>query len=297
MNSIDISVVVAVKNEEIHVESALRSILSQEDVNHEIIVIDDGSTDKTYSILIKLAENYPKLKVFNNKKIGKCSAFNFGVDKARGRFVCIFAGDDIMPEKSLSLRYSMVKDVPDDRPCVGLCKLTTMSAVKKLNGHLIPRAPNRGALSGVSPLMNKLAVGRIFPVPEILPNEDTWMELAISYLPNLEVIHSNIIGCHWRLHSGNSINMLVNFSEYNKKITARLNAYALFYESHNFELNDIKRSELIGKINCERARCSGSVMGVLRSNVKAIDKLRALSITNVFFYNLRRRFYGLFSGW
>lgn len=298
MDIIDVSVVIAVKNEHLHVLEAINSTLSQGDLEHEIIVVDDGSTDDTLSILSKLAEIHrTKLKVFTNPGAGKCSAFNFGITKASGRFVCIFAGDDIMPCDSLFLRYGIVKDIPEHIPCVGLCKLTTMSTVKKLDGHLIPRASGKGALSGVSPLMNRAALAKIFPVPEALPNEDTWMELAILYLPDLKVMHSDIIGCKWRLHSGNSINMLVNFEEYNKKITARLKAYSLFYNEHKTSLTQPASTELIARIECENARTKGDILGILRSNVSLIDKLRAVSITNSFFYDLRRYFYGLFSGW
>jgi glycosyltransferase involved in cell wall biosynthesis len=297
MNNISVSVVVAVKNEEIHVEAAIKSIAEQMGIEHEVVAVDDGSTDNTLRILFALAEKYPKLKVFINPNSGKCSAFNFGITKACGDFVCIFAGDDLMPIDSLRLRYSVIQHLPADKPYVGLCKLTTMSTTKKLNGHLIPRAKGRGALSGVSPLMNRSALERIFPVPEVLPNEDTWMELAISYLNELNVIHSDIIGCNWRLHNGNSINMLVSFSDYNKKISVRLSAYPLFYESHKNQLSETGRSELIAKINCEQSRSRGDVLGVLRSNIGLVDKLRALSITNSVFYNIRRSFYGLFSGW
>ena len=297
MSGIDVSVVIAVKNEETHVESAVTSVLGQSGLEHEVIVVDDGSTDATLSILTRLAAAHPKLRLMRNPKAGKCSAFNFGVSHVRGRFVCIFAGDDLMPGGSLAARFDKVKDYPVDTPVVGLCKIVTMSEIKRFDGHLVPKRPGQGGLTGVSPLMNRLAHERIFPVPEVLPNEDTWMENAVLHFPGWTLVHSDIVGCAWRVHQGNSINMMAGFEEYNRKITVRFQAYGMFLERHGHELSAESRALLSAKAQCEAARVRADVLGVLRSPAGWVDRLRALSITNSFFYGVRQRLYGLLSGW
>lgn len=297
MSAMDVSVVIAVKNEEVYVESAVTSVLNQAGLAHEVVVVDDGSTDKTLDILTRLAAAQPKLRLVRNPKAGKCSAFNHGVSLARGRFVCIFAGDDLMPEGSLAARFAMVKDTPTDLPVVGLCKIITLSDIKRFDGHLVPKRPGQSGLTGVSPLMNRLVYERIFPVPETLPNEDTWMENAVVHFPGWTVLHSDIVGCAWRVHPGNSINMMAGFDEYNRKITVRFRAYAMFLERHGSELSAESRALLSAKAQCEAARVRGDVVGVLRSPAGLVDRLRALSITNAFFYGVRQRLYGLLSGW
>ncbi len=152
-------------------------------------------------------------------------------------------------------------------------------------------------MSGVSPLMNRLALSRMFPVPEELPNEDTWMELAISHFRGWRVVHSDIIGCKWRVHEGNSINMMLPFAEYHKRITVRLRALPLFYERFGTELSDESQATLRGKIACEQARLRGSMMGIIASPVSLVEKLRRLSQANGFLYGLRQRLFGLLSGW
>jgi glycosyltransferase involved in cell wall biosynthesis len=297
MLQLDVSVVIAVKNERFYVQSAIESVLNQEGVEHEIIVVDDGSTDETFPIIYSLTCKHPRLQVLRNPKSGKCSAFNFGVSIASGRFVCIFAGDDIMPAKSLYRRWSAVKDMPDHVPIVGLCKILTMSEFKRFDGHLIPRAKGRGAISGVSPMMNQAALKKIFPVPEILPNEDTWMEIAILHLPEFKIVHTDTIGCLWRVHAGNSINMRVGFADYNKRITPRMRAFNLFFEKYGSELGRKSKRQLQNKINLENWRLSGNIARIILSPVGLVEKLRALSITNKFMYEIRRQLYGIFSGW
>lgn len=295
--SLAVSVVIAAKNEQAHIEEALRSVLNQKGVEFELIFVDDNSDDSTYTIACRLGTEFDRLKIHRNPKNGKCSAFNYGVAMASGQFVCIFAGDDVMPEGSLRNRWESVRHLNPEVPGVGLCKLITMSEDARFNGHIIPRAADRGALSGVSPLMNQLALHKIFPVPESLPNEDTWMELAILYMNGWKIVHSSIIGCNWRVHGGNSINMMMPFQDYNKKISIRMQALHLFHTKHKNELSPAGEEELRGKIACERSRAAGDIFGVLKSPVPLIERLRALSITNAFMYSLRRRFFGLLSGW
>ena len=293
----DVSIVMAVKNEEIYVESAVSSILAQTGLQIELVVVDDGSDDKTYEILDRLATRNSRMHLLRNPKSGKCSAFNLGVSLACGKFVCIFAGDDLMPQGSLAERYAVVKDLPFNIPTVGLCKLVTLSTIKRFDGHLVPRSPGLGALSGVSPLMNPLALAKMFPVPESLPNEDTWMELSVTHFTDWVIVHSDIVGCAWRVHEGNSINMLSGFDEYNRKITARIRAIPMFYERFGPELSEDARERLRHRIDCEASRQRGSLLGIMTSRVPLIEKLRSLSIANRTLYFARQKLYGLLSGW
>lgn len=294
---VDVSVVIAARNEEKYIEEAVKSILDQSDVDFELIVVDDRSTDSTYAKLADMASGDPRMTIYQNPRSGKCSAFNYGVSKAKGRYVCIFAGDDIMPPGSLAERWRAVAKYSADEAVVGLCKLKTMSEDKRFDGQVVPKGEGQGGFTGVSYLMSRPVLEKIFPVPEELPNEDTWMEVAVRYMPGWKVVHSGVIGCLWRVHSGNSINMQVSFEEYNRKFTPRMGAFQLFYERHAEELDARGRKYLLDRINCENARRSGSVFKVLTCSAPLVERLRALSATNVFFYELRRRLFKLFSGW
>ncbi|AVG42327.1 glycosyltransferase family 2 protein [Achromobacter insolitus] len=291
-----VSVVIAVKNEEKHVAEAVGSVLAQQGVNFECVVVNDGSTDRTGEILAELAARHPALTVVVNPKKGKCSAFNYGVELARGKYVCIFAGDDIMAQGSLAARYQAVESAQPNPYMVGLCKLKTMSENPKFDGHVVPKGKDRGGFTGVSYLMTRPVIGKIFPVPETLPNEDTWMELAVVNFPGWSLVHSGVIGCLWRVHDGNSINMQMPFAEYNKKYTQRMTAISLFYERHKADLLPEVQEALRHRIRCEAARASGSVWGVLMNGAPLVERLRALASTNAFFYNLRRKLFGLLSG-
>jgi glycosyltransferase involved in cell wall biosynthesis len=294
-SEISVTVVMAARNESVYVKSAVSSILNQQGVLFELIFVDDNSTDNTLEQVTALAEADNRLRVFVNPHPGKAQAFSYGVSLAQGQFVCLFAGDDIMPEGSLAARYDIVKAFADE--CVvGLSKLKTISDDPHFDGMVTPKAKGKGGFTGVSYMFSKKALNVVFPIPFELPNEDTWIEACLLYLPNIKLVHSDIISCHWRVHSGNSINMQGSFSEYNSKLTPRLKAFQILYDRDKDLLPLKNKRRLKGRVDCESARVRGSIVGVLLSNTGIVEKLRAISAINSFFYNLRKRMFKIFSG-
>lgn len=292
----EVSVVMAVKNEAQYVRQAVESVISQCDVSPELIIIDDGSTDETFEISSEIAAGNPAVRVFKNPGKGKVSAFNYGVEMATGAWVCLFAGDDIMPPGALAGRVAAVENIESNGPILGLCRLVTMSEDPKTNGVYVPKSPSKGAYSGACYLFSAQALELMWPIPMDLPNEDTWLEVAAMHL-DLHIVHSGVVGLKWRLHSGNSINYMLPFHEFNRRLTPRMSAAERFLDLRGSFLSREKRSALEARVACEDARRRGNILGILTSGVGMRDKLRALSQANALLYGLRARFYGLLSGW
>lgn len=291
-----VSVVIAARNEALFGEDAVKSILGQDGVDLELIFIDDNSTDDTLAIVKRIAADDRRMHVRANPKKGKCSAFNLGISLAKGKWVCIFSGDDIMPPGSLAARVAAVEAGPADRPVAGLCRIMTMSEDKRRDGQIVPRDPGRGSLSGSSYMMNRAALYRMWPVPEGLPNEDTWLEMAALYL-DVELVHSSVVGCNWRIHSGNSVDRSGTFAEFNAKITPRNAALSMFLDQRGSELSDESRQLLRARIKCEEARKRGDLIGIMTSGASTVTRLRAVSMMNPIMFAIRKRAYKLFSGW
>lgn len=291
----DVSVVIAAKNEGVHVEEAVQSVISQLGLSFELIFVDDGSTDDTHAKVEALLAGTVH-RLVRNPSSGKVSAFNFGVSLAQGDWVCIFAGDDIMPAGSLAERWQAVKDVPSEKPVVGLCRLICISEDKRYDGTIVPKDPTKGGFTGVSYLMDRRAKAMLFPVPVVLPNEDTWLETGVLHF-DFELVHSGVIGCKWRVHAGNSINMMVGFADFNNKLTPRMAAYSMFLNAHGPELSSESRAALAAKVTLEDARKAGNLVGIVGSGARLKDKLRAAALSGPFLYEVRRGLYRLMSGW
>jgi glycosyltransferase involved in cell wall biosynthesis len=88
-----ISVLIDTYNHERFIEQAIASVLEQDvaDAEREIIVVDDGSTDRTPEILRKFG---PQLRVFRKPNGGQAAAFNVGIPECRGEIVAFLDGDD-----------------------------------------------------------------------------------------------------------------------------------------------------------------------------------------------------------
>ncbi|MGI8886665.1 MAG: glycosyltransferase family 2 protein [Gaiellaceae bacterium] len=97
----EVTVVIPTKNRwPVLLDAALRAASSQEEVDHEIVVVDDGSVDGTASWLADLGE--PRLRVVrNDRSLGVARARNAGVDAARGAWIAFLDDDDIWSPRKL----------------------------------------------------------------------------------------------------------------------------------------------------------------------------------------------------
>lgn len=93
-----ISVIVPVYKVEKYIGECINSILAQTFKNFELILVDDGSPDKSGEICDSYAKKDNRIKVFHKKNGGVSSARNFGIDKAVGEWLCFIDSDDtILP--------------------------------------------------------------------------------------------------------------------------------------------------------------------------------------------------------
>ena len=95
-----VSVLLASYNHERYVEESVRSVMSQTDVDFELIVVDDGSSDHSPEILKRLSGVLGFTYVHRPNK-GLMATLEELLSMAKGRYVCTFASDDIMPPERL----------------------------------------------------------------------------------------------------------------------------------------------------------------------------------------------------
>lgn len=89
-----VSIVMAVHNGERHLDAALSSILSQTYAALEIIVVDDGSTDRTAELLVRCGD--PRLRILSNPACqGLARSLNRGIQAATGDYVARMDADDV----------------------------------------------------------------------------------------------------------------------------------------------------------------------------------------------------------
>ncbi|OYY65630.1 MAG: hypothetical protein B7Y51_02740 [Burkholderiales bacterium 28-67-8] len=109
MTSADISVIVPVYNTERYLEEALRSLLAQTLRPAEIIVIDDGSTDRTPEIARAFGD---VIRYARQENAGSSAARNHGLRLARGEMIAFLDADDRYLANKLELQWMQFVEQP-----------------------------------------------------------------------------------------------------------------------------------------------------------------------------------------
>lgn len=109
-----VSVVMAVRNGERHLRAALDSLLRQTMADFELVVIDDGSTDATASILCQYAEEDDRLLMVRNaRNVGLARSLNRALKWARGRYIARQDADDVSAPDRLDRQAAWLDAHPD----------------------------------------------------------------------------------------------------------------------------------------------------------------------------------------
>ena len=108
------SVIIPVYNSENTIDRCLQSLLLQKRDDVEIIVIDDGSKDKSAEILVKYAEDHDNVILISQENSGVSAARNAGIEKASGTYITFVDSDDFVSEDYFSALDQMGAQADDD---------------------------------------------------------------------------------------------------------------------------------------------------------------------------------------
>ena len=221
-----VSVVMPVHNAERHVESAVRSVLSSDLREIEVIVVDDGSTDRSLAIVRAIDD--PRLQIVSLEASGGPSRpRNIGIARARAPYVALLDSDDLLRPDKLSTAAAALDSHPqagiafadyeriDDAGALlersTLAAYTGFQSLKSLpapNGWRLIRQPDfaRGLLyenfigtSGV--VLRKSVLDRIGTFDEQLSyseDRDLWFRLA----HDCDALYHDRVGHSYRIAHG-----------------------------------------------------------------------------------------------
>ncbi|OXS77046.1 hypothetical protein B1B04_01190 [Lysinibacillus sp. KCTC 33748] len=113
-----ISAVIPAYNAEKFIGRAIKSIIKQSCTVKEIIVIDDGSEDKTVEIVHELSQTYPLIKLHTQKNAGASSARNSGIHEATGDWILFLDADDECSEDLVESYLAKINEATEDSSAI-----------------------------------------------------------------------------------------------------------------------------------------------------------------------------------
>jgi len=111
-----VSVIVPVYNGELYLAEAIESVLQQAYQPKEIIVVDDGSEDRTSEI----AQSFPQVQYLFQVNQGVAAARNAGIDAAIGKLIIFLDSDDIMLPDAISKGVAYIIQNPDSNCLISM---------------------------------------------------------------------------------------------------------------------------------------------------------------------------------
>lgn len=117
-----ISVVMPMRNAEAYVQDALQSVLQENGIDFEVVVVDDGSTDRSRSLVLAMGDS--RVRVIDGPCRGFAASLNTGLCAARGRAVVQCDADDRLPMGRLPRQWAWLMEHPEHAAvCAAFCTM------------------------------------------------------------------------------------------------------------------------------------------------------------------------------
>jgi glycosyltransferase involved in cell wall biosynthesis len=214
-----ISIIVPAYNAERFIGRTLSSALNQTFKDIEVIVVNDGSTDKTQFIVEKFAASDRRVRLFNTTNRGVATARNFGIENARGTYVAFLDADDLWHPTKIARQFKALSAYAADPTWAGVYVfhraideedrvIDTRQVAMNCRGYVLARDLVLKFVGNGSSLLVRreaaLAVGGFDPSyaeAGLGGSEDLDFELRLAARYRIEAVRSFLVG--YRVYEGN----------------------------------------------------------------------------------------------
>jgi len=183
-----ISVIIPTYNREISLERAIDSVLEQTYRNFELIVIDDGSTDNTVSIIRKFRK---RIRYYSRLHGGVSSARNLGLEKSEGTWVAFLDSDDYWLPRKLERQMQCLTENPrwlvlqtDEKWIRHGTVVNPMNKHRKYSGWIFRQCLPLCIVSPSAVIVHQKVFNDVGVFDESLPvceDYDLWLRIALKY--------------------------------------------------------------------------------------------------------------------
>lgn len=186
-----------------YIGAALDSVLKQSPAVHEIIVVDDGSTDASASAI---AEFGPPVKYEYQTNQGASAARNRGIEHANGDYLAFLDADDLWPDGSLALRLEQLLQKPDLDYVFGTVEQFVSPDVddETRNSLVCPPGAQPGRLAGCM-VIRRASFDRVGPFDATLRLGESMDWIARAEEAGLSMAMLDEVVLRRRIHGSNTV--------------------------------------------------------------------------------------------
>lgn len=220
-----ISIAMATYNGAKYLSEQINSILNQTVAPNEIIIVDDCSTDGTWTILQQYAQQYNQIKLYRNaQNIGGCQSFNKAIMQCSGDYIALSDQDDVWLPEKLSILVTEIGDnllIHSDAVIVDESLNVISNTFKKglINKHSLVDYLMSNAVTGCTCMFSKDLVTLSFPITAEFYIHDHFISIIAGIFGTVKYIDKPLI--KYRQHQNSQIG-IDNDANYQVFITNRL---------------------------------------------------------------------------
>ncbi|MEG5067316.1 glycosyltransferase family A protein [Microcoleus sp. B3-A4] len=105
-----VSVIIPAYNAEQFIEETLKSVLAQTYPEIEVLVVDDGSQDRTAEIVEKISKKHSRVQLLKQQNAGVAAARNLAIQKSRGEYIAPIDADDIWYPENIEKQVQCMRE-------------------------------------------------------------------------------------------------------------------------------------------------------------------------------------------
>ena len=247
------SVIIPLFNKEKFIEATLKSVLNQTFIDFEILIIDDGSTDNSATLIKGFDDT--RIRYFYKENAGVSSARNYGIEKSQSNYISFIDADDYWYPDFLKEMFKIIQNYPQQNVFSAAIEIETSKkvfpatySIVKTNDHEIVNyftASNKETVICTScAVFHKNIFEKIGTFDtEIKSGQDTdmWIRIGINYpvVFSWKILARYIYDENSLSKNKNYLNKKINFSKFEQqektnprlKIFLDLNRFSLAIKS------------------------------------------------------------------
>lgn len=288
-------------NHEKYIGDCIQSVLDQTFQDWEMIIVDDGSTDRTANIISQYRD--PRIKYYRQDHVGPWKldqTYNYALSKSSGKYIAILEGDDYWPEEKLQIQHDLMENNPAFIMSYGESLMVSESK-REISYFYLPKEkcistnnPIGSSITAfldlqlfipaITVLIERSVLEKIggFQHSQWVPVADypTWIRLCLEG-PFLPIENQNL--GYWRRHKGS---ISIDYQLEAWKGMAMHNIY--FLERYEKEINKLgfnfDKMEVQEKLNVRIEKITKTIsyeMGLLHLSLKQYELSRRMLLNHL----------------